>query len=66
MRQFRVAEIARDIDVMVETGIVDHELGKRILDHVKGYMEAKQASTIRLTTLCALILEAFQIYDTFS
>lgn len=27
MRQFRVAEIARDIDVMVETGIVDHELG---------------------------------------
>jgi len=63
MRQFSLPEITRDIEQMAAEKTVTHQLGKLVLHHVETYMQQKNAATIRLTTACALILEAFQLYD---
>lgn len=64
MRQFRFPEIVLAVEGMVKTGIItDRELGACVLQHVRNYMDSRRAATVRLTTACALLLEAFQTYD---
>lgn len=64
MRQFRFSEIVLAVEDMVKTGIIiDKELGACVLEHIRNYMDSKRAATVRLTTACALLLEALQTYD---
>lgn len=64
MRQFRFPEIVLAVENMVKTGIItDIALGACVLRHIRSYMHSKQVATVRLTTTCALLLEAFQTYD---
>jgi putative methionine-R-sulfoxide reductase with GAF domain len=64
MRQFRFSEIVLAVEDMVKTCIItDEELGACVLEHIRNYMDSKRAATVRLTTACALLLEALQTYD---
>ncbi len=64
MRQFRFSEIVLAVEDMVKAGIVaDVQLGACVLRHIRKYMENKHVVTIRLTTACALLLEAFQLLE---
>jgi hypothetical protein len=64
MRQFRFSEIVLVVEDMVKAGIVtDMQLGACVLRHIRQYMKHKRVATIRLTTACALLLEAFQLLE---
>jgi len=64
MRQFRFSEIVLAVEDMVKTCIItDKKLGACVLEHIRNYMDSKRAATVRLTTACALLLEALQTHD---
>lgn len=64
MRQFSFSEIVFAVEDMVKAGMItDVQLGARVLRHIRKYMKNKRATTIRLTTACALLLEAFQLFE---
>jgi hypothetical protein len=66
MRQYSFSEIARDVKQMAAERMVAPRVGEHVLNHIEAYMRQKHAATIRLTTLCALMLEAFQLCGTSS
>jgi transcriptional regulator NrdR family protein len=66
MTQYSLSEIIMDVKQMAAERIVARQVGEHVLNHIEEYMRQKHAATIRLRTLCALILEAFQLYDTSS